>query len=65
MSPIRCIAAIAAALTALLVPFCASARDGSEGQPVSQQASAQLPAGKQTTLGLYVTAAEAYENERR
>jgi len=61
MSSICRVVAIAAALTVPLVPFCASAQDGSEGQPVSQSASAQLPAGKQTTLGLYVTATEAYE----
>ena len=30
-------------------------------QPASQQMTTQLPAGKQTTLGLYVTAREAYE----
>lgn len=61
MSSIRRIVPLAAALIALLVSFCALAQNGSEGQSVSQQASAQLPAGKQTTLGLYVTARQAYD----
>ena len=61
MSSICRVVAIAAALSALLIPFCASAQGGSDGQPVSQHTSAQLPVGKQTTLGLYVTATEAYE----
>ena len=30
-------------------------------KPASGAESRQLPEGKQTTLGLYVTAAEAYE----
>ena len=61
MLSIRGIISLAIVLPGLLVPFCAPAQDGSAGQPVSQPASAQLPAGKQTTLGLYVTAKEAYE----
>jgi len=61
MSSIRGIISLAIALPHLLVPFCASAQDGSEGQLASQQVSVQLPAVKQTTLGLYVTAREAYE----
>ena len=38
----------------LVVPFSSSAE-------ADEQAASQLPAGKQTTLGLYVTATEAYE----
>ena len=61
MSSIRCIVALAAALTGLLVPFCASAQDGTQAQLASQRAATELPAGKQTTLGLYVNSREAYE----
>ena len=61
MQSIRRIVVLAAALTGLLVPFCASALDGTQVQPAIQRAATQLPAGKQTTLGLYVTAREAYE----
>ena len=38
-----------------------SASAGANEQPASQAVRAQLPAEKQTTLGLYVTAREAYE----
>ena len=54
MSESRRIAVLTAALSALLVPFCASSQDG----------PTELPAGKQTTLELYVTAKEAYDKWR-
>jgi rhodanese-related sulfurtransferase len=38
-----------------------AAAAGADEHPASRQATPGLPAGKQTTLGLYVTAREAYE----
>jgi len=38
-----------------------SASAGANEQPAAQTAKAQVPAEKQTTLGLYLTAREAYE----
>lgn len=38
-----------------------SAREGAAEKPTPQAASPELPKEKQTTLGLYVTAKEAYE----
>lgn len=38
-----------------------SAREGAAEKPAPQAANAELPKEKQTTLGLYVTAKEAYE----
>jgi rhodanese-related sulfurtransferase len=47
------------ATAGLVNPTSASA--GGSEQPASEQASPKLPAEKQTTPGLYVTAREAYE----
>ena len=41
--------------------FVSSAGAAGNEEAASQQTATQLPAGKQTTLGLYVTATEAYE----
>jgi len=38
-----------------------SVRAGTNEQPASQAANVQIPADKQTSLGLYVTSREAYE----
>jgi len=47
------------ATVGLVTPLSASA--GASEQPAAQPGDLQLPTGKQTTLGLYVTAREAYE----
>jgi rhodanese-related sulfurtransferase len=54
-------AAGAALVLALTAPSSVAAGRGAPGQPASQPAKTELPKEKQTTLGLYVTAKEAYE----
>jgi rhodanese-related sulfurtransferase len=55
-------ALLVATLVAVTGLACSSsAIAGASGQPASQHATPELPAAKQTTLGLYVTANEAYE----
>ena len=58
MNPQRIILATIAAIGVAITP-AASAE--STGNSTSQATSAQVPAEKQTTLGLYVTAREAYD----
>ena len=58
MNPQRIILATIAAIGVAVTP---AASAGSPGQSISQATSAQVPAEKQTTLGLYVTAREAYD----
>ena len=58
MNPQRIIVATIAAIGVAIAP---AAGAGSTGQSTSQATSAQVPAEKQTTLGLYVTAREAYD----
>ena len=53
------LAVVLVGIASLAMPLGAST--AANEQPASQQTSTQLPAGKQTTLGLYVTAREAYE----
>ena len=53
------LAVVLVGLASLAMPL--SAITAANEQPASQQTATQLPAGKQTTLGLYVTATEAYE----
>jgi rhodanese-related sulfurtransferase len=51
---------ISVAVASISVVAGAMADTGSTGQPAQQEATVPLPAEKQTTLGLYVTAREAY-----
>jgi len=53
------LAVVLVGIASLAMPLSAST--AANEQPASQQTATQLPAGKQTTLGLYVTAREAYE----
>ena len=53
------LAVVLVGIASLTMPLSAST--AANEQPASQQTATQLPAGKQTTLGLYVTAREAYE----
>jgi len=50
-----------ALVTAVGLAATSNAEGGATGQAVAQATGPQLPAEKQTTLGLYVTAKEAYE----
>jgi rhodanese-related sulfurtransferase len=50
-----------ALVAAIGVATAASANGDSTAQPAPQEVKPQLPPEKQTTLGLYVTAREAYE----
>jgi rhodanese-related sulfurtransferase len=50
-----------ALVTAVGLAATSNAEGGAPGQAGAQAAGPQLPAEKQTTLGLYVTAKEAYE----
>ena len=59
MSLNRRIGVLAMVLSGFLVPFCASAQDGSTGSV--RDDPTLLPAGKRTTLELYVTARQAYD----
>lgn len=49
------------AIAAVGVVAMSTAGAGAAGQPIVPAPGAQLPAEKQTTLGLYVTAREAYD----
>ena len=61
-SPVGRQALLAFALvTAVGLAATSNAEGGATGQAVVQATGPQLPAEKQTTLGLYVTAKEAYE----
>ena len=52
---------IVAAVVATIAVATAAATEASTASPSSQAPTAQLPVEKQTALGLYVTAKEAYE----
>ena len=52
---------ILATIAAIGVAVTSAASAGSTGKSTSQATSTQVPAEKQTTLGLYVTAREAYD----
>lgn len=63
--PLRCLLAIRALLTITLIVTAGLALPSRAGADASEQATApqsavQIPAEKQTTLGLYLTAREAY-----
>jgi len=50
-----------APVAAIGLAVSSSVRAGTNEQPASQAANVQIPADKQTSLGLYVTSREAYE----
>ena len=51
---------VVAAAAATIVVATAAAAEAAADSPSSQATTAQVPADKQTVLGLYVTAKEAY-----
>ncbi|MGI9224453.1 MAG: rhodanese-like domain-containing protein [Woeseiaceae bacterium] len=57
----RCFGNSRALLAVVLVSMASFAVPTIASADADEQAASQLPAGKQTTLGLYVTAPEAYE----
>lgn len=57
----RCFGNSRALLAVVLVSMSSFAVPTIASADADEQAASQLPAGKQTTLGLYVTATEAYE----
>jgi rhodanese-related sulfurtransferase len=57
----RSLAVRAALVFAVAATVALAAAAAASDPPASPPAAAQLPAGKQTTLGLYVTSREAYE----
>lgn len=52
---------ICTVMVAMLCGVTSSSAEADAGQSASVAPDMQLPEGKQTTLGLYVTAAQAYE----